>query len=787
MMKKLLTVILSAVLVVMIACVAFGVVTSAADSTIAYSFAKADKGFAQGTITVTAGPSSGGTYYLYWADDKAALQGYDPIGVISVPNSGSAYVTMPEYTAIPATATKILGYKASSAPSNLSASAASTVYTLPSDKILGKSSDDLLYSFASYSDFHISSNEEGSSQSYPYDEQHLLSSFNTAAARDVDFIVTTGDHVNNQRADNKGGSNPFYPEEWNTYLKILSQSNYANPIYEAIGNHELWCYDTESNYSNKDWKTGYNYFIQTTGLDSTAAAAKSGKAYYEITEPVTGDHFLFMALEGGFYTDRVNEFSDAQLTWLENKLKQYQNDGKNTFVLEHANFFKWGAGDLLDDPVYDIPLKDSNSATAKLKAILQKYKDAVMVSGHTHFKLLRQLNYSNNNGTSMTMIHNSSVGAVRDIKASMSGPSARINDKSADQTEGYIVEVYDNATIFYGINVHYNQIIPVCSYIVPGHTSAINPVVKPTEAPTAAPTPAPTQAPTPAPTQAPLPTHPLPTPTEPVPTEKPTQPAEPIRYGDVDGSGDVEVFDVTAIQRHLADMEFLSEEALVRARVNGDEDLTIFDATTIQRYLADMISVFPVQEAQNVAAASKAMIADTGADIELSEAAADLNTLRTQAADALSKYWQLASYDQYQALKKAYKENAGYDVLNAAYTDMNTAVKTFYTGDTVDIYFSNNVGWSNVYAYCSAGHGKDKNASWPGQKMTYVTTNTYGEKIYKLTVPTAKYNFIIFTNNAGQQTVDLPLGITKNQGFYYDSKLGQDSRGYLRCSSYTYQ
>ena len=71
--------------------------------------------------------------------------------------------------------------------------------------------------------------------------------------------------------------------------------------------------------------------------------------------------------------------------------------------------------------------------------------------------------------------------------------------------------------------------------------------------------------------------------------------------------------------------------------------------------------------------------------------------------------------------------------------------------------------------------------------MDYVSTNTYGEKIYKITVPTAKYNFIIFTNNSGEQTVDLPLGVTKNQGFYYDSNLGMDSQGHLKCSSYVYK
>ena len=71
--------------------------------------------------------------------------------------------------------------------------------------------------------------------------------------------------------------------------------------------------------------------------------------------------------------------------------------------------------------------------------------------------------------------------------------------------------------------------------------------------------------------------------------------------------------------------------------------------------------------------------------------------------------------------------------------------------------------------------------------MTYVTTNSYGEKIYKYTVPTSKYIFVIFNNGAStaSQTIDLPLGSVKNQGYYYDLSLGKDGSKY-RCSYYKY-
>ena len=454
-----------------------------------------------------------------------------------------------------------------------------------------------------------------------------------------------------------------------------------------------------------------------TGLDNTKTNINSDKAYYEITEPKTGDHFLFMALEGGFFTDANNEFSDAQLNWLDSRLNAYKNDGKNTFILEHANFDQWGAGDQLDKPIYDLPLKFGNTSTARLKNILCNHPEAVIITGHTHFKYSLQLNYSNNDKTSATMLHVSSVGGVRDIK----NRTTRINDTSLDQTEGYIVEVYDNATIFYGTNVYYNKTNPSATYIVPQTTSAIDPPA--------------TQPSTTA-------TQPSSSATENVPTEFDTKPSETIIWGDVDGDNDVSIVDATSIQRHLAGLQKLDDAAIKRGMVGGYDELSILDATSIQRKLAGIIKQFPVE---------------TGAQETLAETGANLNTLRSQAKAALDKYWALASYDQYMALKKAYKENADYNTLNAAYTAFSTAVSNFYPGDTITVRFKAPAGWNNVYAYVY-NDDNDKLAAWPGKACT--KQGSY----WTVTVPTGMYNYIIFSSGSNQ-TYDLALGITKNQGY----------------------
>lgn len=59
--------------------------------------------------------------------------------------------------------------------------------------------------------------------------------------------------------------------------------------------------------------------------------------------------------------------------------------------------------------------------------------------------------------------------------------------------------------------------------------------------------------------------------------------------GDVDGDHKVTILDATAIQRHLAQLEFISAERLQCSDTDKDGKLTILDATQIQRLLAKLI------------------------------------------------------------------------------------------------------------------------------------------------------------------------------------------------------
>lgn len=91
-------------------------------------------------------------------------------------------------------------------------------------------------------------------------------------------------------------------------------------------------------------------------------------------------------------------------------------------------------------------------------------------------------------------------------------------------------------------------------------------------------------------------------------------------------------------------------------------------------------------------------------------------------------------------------------------------VSTFQP-DVRTIYFTNNNNWNNLKAYLWK-NGTSQNNDWPGDSMTYVETNPYGEDIYSITLDYSEYDRIIFNDGNGQnQTVDISIG-DSGTGYY---------------------
>ena len=80
----------------------------------------------------------------------------------------------------------------------------------------------------------------------------------------------------------------------------------------------------------------------------------------------------------------------------------------------------------------------------------------------------------------------------------------------------------------------------------------------------------------------------------PVTPTNPTNPTDPtteqLLIGDANLDGVISIKDVTTIQRHVAELEWLTGNALIAADVNGDGSVSIKDATCVQLYLAEFTS-----------------------------------------------------------------------------------------------------------------------------------------------------------------------------------------------------
>lgn len=66
--------------------------------------------------------------------------------------------------------------------------------------------------------------------------------------------------------------------------------------------------------------------------------------------------------------------------------------------------------------------------------------------------------------------------------------------------------------------------------------------------------------------------------------------------GDVNGDGCIDISDVTAVQRYVAELEPLDGIHLLAANVNQDSEVDIIDATDLQKFLAEYALPYPIGE-----------------------------------------------------------------------------------------------------------------------------------------------------------------------------------------------
>jgi len=154
--------------------------------------------------------------------------------------------------------------------------------------------------------------------------------------------------------------------------------------------------------------------------------------------------------------------------------------------------------------------------------------------------------------------------------------------------------------------------------------------------------------------------------TQPSTTQPVTEPSNRILIGDVDLNGTITVCDSTEVQRYVACISTLSDEALIAADVNKDSVISVKDATMIQAYIVKLI-------------------------VE----------------------------DSYCG---TYTENVAPTQPTTNVTEPTTEPTSIQTKNYV--YFNNTENWSTVNVYVWSSKGSTY-MSWPGKAMESIGNNTY--------------------------------------------------------------
>ena len=68
-----------------------------------------------------------------------------------------------------------------------------------------------------------------------------------------------------------------------------------------------------------------------------------------------------------------------------------------------------------------------------------------------------------------------------------------------------------------------------------------------------------------------------------------TNSIEKAYYGDVNGDGEINIADATAIQKAIVGLVNQSEIESINSDVNFDSNITVIDATTVQSYIVGLM------------------------------------------------------------------------------------------------------------------------------------------------------------------------------------------------------
>lgn len=264
------------------------------------------------------------------------------------------------------------------------------------------------YSFGALSDVHIVY------ATAPTDFQKALTYLNNDA--DVAFTCICGDLTDDGTA-----------EQLAQYKAVVDSHSPDTPVYAVAGNHE-------------------SYSTQPTLLQQY-----TGKTLYYSFEH-GNDVFIMVGIVSG---TEGQLFASGELQWLYETLEANRN--KRCFLFQHVPPVEC-CGDVLN--IYPYTKLRNATESVAFKNLLKHYKNVVFFHGHTHMKYYLQeygdfANYDKVFGCHS--VHIPSLSVPRDVSGS--GYATIYSD-----SEGYVVDVYENGIHLRGRDFVKGEFLPIASY-----------------------------------------------------------------------------------------------------------------------------------------------------------------------------------------------------------------------------------------------------------------------------------------------------------------------------------
>lgn len=279
-----------------------------------------------------------------------------------------------------------------------------------------------LYSFGLVSDIHLYSSEPSWNANTKFD--NALTYFENEGCV---FCAHSGD-MTQTGLFNEGDTVNMDVGQFAKYKEICVK--HTIPVYGICGNHESYVNPITNNLTELKSYTG-------TDLHYTVSQGN--------------DLFIFIGQPKG-----NTPMTDEALQWLQEILEANKN--KRCFIFVHPHISSGNPlGAYTSNPIFDW----WGAKTTTFKNLLNQYKNIVLFHGHSHTKfecqeLDSEANYSTKDG--FKSVHIPSLGRPREIV------DGELSGYLNTESEGYIVDVYNDCIVLNGINFNDNTVIPIGIY-----------------------------------------------------------------------------------------------------------------------------------------------------------------------------------------------------------------------------------------------------------------------------------------------------------------------------------